>query len=184
MGKPDWQSAQVVYSVLSKAYFMCCKVNQEASNKREVCGSARKITYFTREKGVVYSIPLSCGRCYIGQTGHCIIESTKEHAASLNNLSAGGHLPAHCWGCQCTARLHTTNIVGKKLGQACVQIIGDTQNWWKGRWLYYCPIRCAAQKKKKKSCGTFLGNKEAAAPHFRILKPESSGNRVEEEKDP
>ena len=96
------QGVHVVCSAPNKAHSMCRRVNQEGNSKGEVCGIAHRTKYATCEKGVIYNIPLSCGRSYIGQTGRCINDRAREHAASLRNISAGGHLSAHCRECRCT----------------------------------------------------------------------------------
>lgn len=60
--------------------------------------------------GVVYNIPLSCGKCYIGQTGRCINDRAREHATSLTGTSAG-HLAAHCRTCHCSAAFKDITII-------------------------------------------------------------------------
>lgn len=48
-------------------------------------------------------IPLSCGRCYVGQTGRCLNDRLREHKFSLTS-TVGGHLSAHCKTCTRTPR--------------------------------------------------------------------------------
>ena len=103
---------------------MCRKVNSRAvNNERNKCGTAHRTPYSRCEKEVIYSIPLSCGKCYIGQTGRCINDRTREHAASVKALTAAGHLPAHCRVCQCTPDFHHINIVARHRTQLGREIL-------------------------------------------------------------
>lgn len=58
-------------------------------------------------KGVVYKIPLSCGRFYIGQTGRCFNERAREHSLAVRS-NTGGHLDFHCRQCKCIPKLKET----------------------------------------------------------------------------
>ena len=60
--------------------------------------------------GVVYKIPLSCGKVYIGQSGRCINDRVREHALSMRN-GTGSHLPHHCKECSCEPLLNSTSIL-------------------------------------------------------------------------
>lgn len=53
------------------------------------------------KKRVIYAIPLTCKRRYVGQTGRCIDVRLHELASSLK-VNAGGQLAAHCrqWKCE------------------------------------------------------------------------------------
>ena len=62
--------------------------------------------------GVVYEIPLSCGRCYIGQTGRCFNERAREHSLAVRSHT-GGHLDLHCRRCGCSPNLKETRILYK-----------------------------------------------------------------------
>ena len=62
--------------------------------------------------GVVYEIPLTCGKVYIGQTGRCVNDRAREHERSVkNNLTL--HLPAHCRTCACEPELSSIRILGR-----------------------------------------------------------------------
>lgn len=109
------QDIKVVCSAPNKAYSMCRKVNQD-TNHMKTCNIAHRTRYAPCEKGVVYHIPLSCGKCYIGQTGRCLNDRTREHAASLKGTNAG-HLPAHCRNCACSAEFNSVTIIAKHKNQ-------------------------------------------------------------------
>ncbi|MDD9361340.1 MAG: hypothetical protein PV344_00160 [Anaplasma sp.] len=109
------QDITVVCSAPNKAYSMCRKVNQD-TNHIKTCNISHRTRYAPCEAGVVYHIPLSCGMCYIGQTGRCINDRTREHAASLKGTTAG-HLPAHCRTCECSAEFNSVTIIAKHRNQ-------------------------------------------------------------------
>lgn len=100
---------QVVCSAPNKAYSMCRRVNNR-TGKEKTCDIAHRTQYVPCMTGVVYNIPLSCGKCYIGQTGRCINDRAREHAASLKGTSAG-HLAAHCRTCHCSAAFKDITIL-------------------------------------------------------------------------
>ena len=60
--------------------------------------------------GVVYLLPLTCGRVYIGQTDRCIKTRLNEHLKSLENKNHS-HLAEHCRNCQCHPVWCDTNIL-------------------------------------------------------------------------
>ena len=103
------QDVQVVCSAPNKAYSMCRRVNKGRDQLR-VCNTAHRTQYAPCETGVVYKIPLSCGKFYIGQTGRCINDRAREHAASVKGTSAG-HLSAHCRTCGCKAGLTSITVL-------------------------------------------------------------------------
>lgn len=55
-----------------------------------------------QKKKVVYSIPLSCGRQYIWQTGRCLKDRMREHWYNVNRV-VSGHLGVDCCDCGCVA---------------------------------------------------------------------------------
>uniref|UniRef100_A0A6B0V7L1 Putative tick transposon n=1 Tax=Ixodes ricinus TaxID=34613 RepID=A0A6B0V7L1_IXORI len=95
------QDVQVVRSAPNIAYFMCRRVNQARGNVKNVCGTNHKTKYAPCNGEVICNIPLTCGRRYIGQTGRCINERTREHANNLKSSTTTGHPAAHCRECTC-----------------------------------------------------------------------------------
>lgn len=61
----------------------------------------------------MYHIPLIYDRSYVGQTGGCINDREREHARSVNSLTAGGRLPTHCLACQRWAQFCDMNTVAR-----------------------------------------------------------------------
>ena len=51
-------------------------------------------------ENVVYSLPLTCGKVYIGQTGKCITKRLQQHLYSLKRTDAvPNNLSDHCRNC-------------------------------------------------------------------------------------
>lgn len=62
-------------------------------------------------------MPLSGGKCYIGQTGRCINDRLWEHRTAVQALAAGGHLADHCRRCRCVP--HCVPIYEKTVTLCC-----------------------------------------------------------------
>ncbi|CAN7981596.1 unnamed protein product, partial [Ixodes pacificus] len=80
----------VVFSAPSKLSRLCAAVNRVGSSGPR-CEVSHRTRYVTCATGVVYLIPLSCGRVYIGQTERCVNVRAREHSLSLRS-SPSGHL--------------------------------------------------------------------------------------------
>ncbi|KAH9364414.1 hypothetical protein HPB48_022729 [Haemaphysalis longicornis] len=72
------QGVFVLCSAPNKAYQLCRRVNNEA--RGETCTTNHRTKYAECQNEVVYSIPLSCKKVYVGQTGRCINDRAREHA--------------------------------------------------------------------------------------------------------
>ncbi|CAN7997046.1 unnamed protein product, partial [Ixodes hexagonus] len=123
----------VVFSAPKKLAGLCSRISDEKAKRP--CDKKHATPYVDCSVGVVYEIPLSCGKVYIGQTGRCINDRAREHALSVKN-KYGSHLPVHCNTCGCVPGLRQVRILGrsretvarelleayyiKKSGTACV----------------------------------------------------------------
>lgn len=87
----------VVFSAPRKLSSLCRLVSQDGSRNSD-CKIKHVNKFVKCEKGVVYRIPLKCGKVYIGQSGRCVNERLREHSLSLKN-GTGSHLPAHISEC-------------------------------------------------------------------------------------
>nr|XP_054933026.1 uncharacterized protein LOC126542008 [Dermacentor andersoni] len=107
----------VVFSAPRKLATLCRLIGPDDS-KKVGCSIKHTNPFVKCEEGVVYHIPMKCGKEYIGQTGRCINERLREHKLSLKN-GYGSNLPLHCKACGnedervCEARLHDTTIMYK-----------------------------------------------------------------------
>lgn len=105
------QNVRVVCSAPNRGNSMCRQVNR-ATNRQPTCNTAHRNKYTMCQTGVVYKIPMSCGSCYIGQTGRCVNDRVREHAASVQGTGAG-HLAAHCRTCGCRPQFSSVSIMNR-----------------------------------------------------------------------
>ncbi|CAN7937450.1 unnamed protein product, partial [Ixodes hexagonus] len=85
----------VVFSAPCKLSKICPMLNRQ---KKALCSKKQALQYTECVTNVVYEIPLSWGKVYIGQTGRCFNDRAREHNLSLRN-NAGGRLADHCRRC-------------------------------------------------------------------------------------
>lgn len=101
----------VVFSAPFKLASLCPRINNSKENKK-TCGTQHARPFVTCKENVVYQIPLSCNKIYIGQTGRCLNERLREHERSLDK-GAGSNLAIHCKACGCVPRLKETLVLGR-----------------------------------------------------------------------
>ncbi|CAN8002302.1 unnamed protein product, partial [Ixodes hexagonus] len=101
----------VVFSAPSKLSRLCASVGR-AGRPSVQCDIKHRTPYVACASGVVYQIPLSCGRVYIGQTGRCVNIRAREHSLSLRS-SPSGHLAVHCSRCGCSPSFHDIRILSR-----------------------------------------------------------------------
>lgn len=73
-------------------------------------------------EGIVYDIPLSCGKRYVGQSGRCLNERLREHKNNLRTFT-GSNLALHCKECGCVPFLDKCSIVARHRDQLTREII-------------------------------------------------------------
>lgn len=59
---------------------------------------------------VVYQTPLSYGKTYVGQIGHCVNDRMREQKQFKKDMNT--HLSAHCKSCSCKPRFSEVRIPG------------------------------------------------------------------------
>lgn len=87
----------MLFSAPVKLAGMCSRIAKE-NKKCKGCGKKHANPYVDCKVGVLYQIPLKCGKVYIGQTGRCINDRMREQELSVKNKT-GDHLPTHCQAC-------------------------------------------------------------------------------------
>uniref|UniRef100_A0A224Z9U5 Tick transposon n=1 Tax=Rhipicephalus zambeziensis TaxID=60191 RepID=A0A224Z9U5_9ACAR len=102
----------LVFSAPNKLSKLCSRT---CGGSKHGCQIKHGVCYVPCSTCVVYAIPLSCGKTYIGQTGRCINERLREHAQKVNNnVDKGAHLVAHLNSCyRCAPRFRETMILGR-----------------------------------------------------------------------
>ena len=111
----------LVFSAPCKLAQLCPRI-QEKKNDARLCTVNHANRFVDCNVGVVYRIPLTCGRVYIGQTGRCVNERMREHDLALRS-TPGGHLPLHCRDCLCQPIFQNTTIVGKAREKAAREVL-------------------------------------------------------------
>lgn len=83
-----------------------------ARHKRQLCKTKHRTRFVNCINNVVYKIPLSCGACYIGQTGRCLNDRLREHACNVRNGN-DGFLAQHVSMCGCEVQFDSTVVVDR-----------------------------------------------------------------------
>ncbi|XP_064456861.1 uncharacterized protein LOC135367487 [Ornithodoros turicata] len=98
----------LVFTAPNKLGGLCRRVNSEAAGS----GCNKKhVRHFVQCKcNVIYDIPLTCGKSYVGQTGRCLSYRLREHSSSLQTHT-GSNLATHCRDCACRPRLEDTRVL-------------------------------------------------------------------------
>lgn len=123
--------AQKVMSKTCKLFFKCQtnwkdfkRMNECESGRKETSCSVRHRKKFVKcSEGVVYAIPLTWNRNYIGYTGRWINERLKEHNYTVSLLMHPGHLASRCAGCKCTAMFSYTKVLARSFDKTEEEII-------------------------------------------------------------
>jgi hypothetical protein len=90
---------------------------------REVCQSAisTHTNYVSCSTACVYSLPLTCGNEYRGQTMKCINERITQHQTNLNNMKPKkSTLVQHVEKCKCQALPSQSRVLGGR-SQSCLK---------------------------------------------------------------
>lgn len=112
---------EVVFSAPNKLAGLCRKVNSDVDNKIK-CTTKHQNQFVSCVQGVVYSIPLSCGRRYVGQTGRCLNDRLREHRYNVFKV-VSGHLGVHCRDCGCIPAFERCQVVFKNKDRVTREII-------------------------------------------------------------
>lgn len=113
---------RVVFSARTKLNGLCRRVNSDAP-RAQPCSKKHDKRYRECDTAVVYDIPLSCGRSYIGQTGRCVNDRLREHANTVKNRT-GSNLATHCASCEnCWPLLERCDLIKKHKDQITREIV-------------------------------------------------------------
>ncbi|XP_042149994.1 uncharacterized protein LOC121838063, partial [Ixodes scapularis] len=111
-------NTNVVFSCKFKLASICRKVNNPGP--APPCQKKHQTNYVTCCKECVYSIPMSCGAKYIGQTGRCLNDRVREHANEIKKAASDTSeicyhpIAKHTSECSepCSADLPSTTRIG------------------------------------------------------------------------
>lgn len=111
----------LVFSAPEKLAKLCPRI---CDSKRRGCLKKHVKAYVKCSTGVVYSIPLSCGKQYIGMTERCLNDRLREHALKVNkNEDKYAHLVAHTSACGCEPRFTDTQVLGRSLKSSALLLL-------------------------------------------------------------
>uniref|UniRef100_A0A6B0V920 Putative tick transposon n=1 Tax=Ixodes ricinus TaxID=34613 RepID=A0A6B0V920_IXORI len=92
-----------------------CRLSCPTRAQKPICAIKHRDAFVKCRRSVVYKIPLSCGKHYIGQTGRCLNVRLLEHKNKVGSVATDGHLAAHCKRCvsgnQCHPLYKQTTIL-------------------------------------------------------------------------
>lgn len=112
-------NVEVVFSAPCKLSKLCAMTNKDS---RWQCTTKHRTRYTRCVCNVVYKIPVTCGRQYIGQTGRCFNERAKEHNLNVRNKT-GSFLAEHCKQCGCAPTFENTQFLKKANGKTEREIV-------------------------------------------------------------
>lgn len=112
-------NVRVVFSALCKLAKICPMM---AHKPPETCSKKHETRYTECVSNVIYNIPLSCGRVYIGQTGRCFNDRVREHRSAVDS-NVGGHLAVHCKRCGCAPLLEQTTFIRRAREKTKMELI-------------------------------------------------------------
>lgn len=111
----------VLFSAPDKLSRLCRAVNP-SPRAATACSTRHRDRFVSCSEGVVYSLPLTCGKRYVGQTGRCLNDRLREHAYSVST-TVSGHLGIHCRDCGCLPDFQRCEIVKRHRDQLTREIL-------------------------------------------------------------
>lgn len=112
---------RVVFSAPDKLENLC-KIVTYPERKAKGCKKKHQVPMVACAEGVVYRMPLTCGKAYVGQTGRCLNERLREHRRNMER-KGDGNLVVHCQECKCVPSYNETKIVSRNRDQTTREII-------------------------------------------------------------
>lgn len=99
----------LIFSATNKLSRLCSMVSNRLDNGSTI---NHRVGFMPCRTNVVYCVPLSCRRVYVGQTGRCVNIRLREHQSSLQGRPLT-HLTMQCAECRCEAKFAATEILFK-----------------------------------------------------------------------
>lgn len=108
------QNVELVFSAPEKLIGMCRRVNGcKGRSQSNNCGINHVRKFVECNKEVVYDIPLTCGRRYVGQTERCLNTRLREHRNNCQLITHPGNLATHVSQCKCEPLFEKTTILSQ-----------------------------------------------------------------------
>lgn len=104
---------KVVFSAPEKLNSICRLTRPyDSLNREKGCQKKHRTRYVDCIEKVVYQIPLTCRRYYVGQTGRCANDRMREHDNNVKRAQ-DGWLAIHCRSCPCSPIFEKRSVVSK-----------------------------------------------------------------------
>uniref|UniRef100_L7LVB7 Putative tick transposon n=1 Tax=Rhipicephalus pulchellus TaxID=72859 RepID=L7LVB7_RHIPC len=113
---------QVIFSAKNRLSSLCPLANKPKRMPIASCQPKHTRKFVPCSSGVVYAIPLSCGKVYYGQTGRCLNIRLREHYSAVKN-STTSNLATHCSRCKCEPLFEETAVLYKNKDQTSREIV-------------------------------------------------------------
>ena len=111
---------RVVFSAPKKLVSLCGLHDRDGKPKG--CNKKHRTVFVPCIICVVYRIPLSCGKEYIGQTGRCLNDRLREHCNNVKN-GQGSWLAIHCKSCGCAPIFNACTVIKRMFDKLTREII-------------------------------------------------------------
>lgn len=112
---------RVALTAPNKLSKLCSRVNNRTYVGVQ-CNKTHRSQFVNCVANVVYRIPLTCGKEYVGQTGHCLYERLREHQYNVTS-GISGHLGIHCKRCGCNPEFSKCEVLATNRNQLTREII-------------------------------------------------------------
>lgn len=126
----------MVFSAPNKLGRICMLVDKN-NDSRACCMKNHKVHFVSCILQVVYHLPLSCGKTYVGQTGRCLNDRLREHKQSLQTTT-GSHLAIHCRTCGCDPDFCATTVLASHKEKTTREIV-------EAFWIRKLESKCVSQ---------------------------------------
>lgn len=117
---------ELVFSAPNKLSKICSKLDRKVSIAVNTNAGSCTVNHTTKfvkcSLSVVYCLPLTCGKVYIGQTGRCLNTRLLEHKRSLGT-DIHSHIKRHCSQCGCSPLYSDTTVVFRHGNQLTREIV-------------------------------------------------------------
>lgn len=106
----------VSFSAPQKLLGLCKKVNNtQETQEGKICKIGYRPSFVQCDVAVVYSLPLTCGKQYIGQTSRCVNTRLREHRYNCQQITHPGNLATHCNQCACVPQFEKKTTIVKRI---------------------------------------------------------------------
>lgn len=123
----DRFDVKVVFSAPIKLNNVCSKIDRKITAKAKClenkrCHVKHSSPFVECATCVVYMLPLSCGRVYVGQTGRCLNIRLQEHKRAVASKERA-HLAQRCTTCVCSPFFFDATVLSRHRDKTTRELI-------------------------------------------------------------